>query len=287
MMSRREDIEQVAALAGEGRLPEDFTVIDCHGHMGPWFNFHIFENGPEGMIRTMDRCGIQTVCVSHHLGIGPDFRRGNAEVLSACERYPGRFIPYICHNPRYPPQEAICDLKRVRGLGIRYGLKIHPSVHRYRADGERYRVLWEHAEEHSLPILSHTWEGDEFCSPDMFDGLAERYPHAKVILGHAGGSWEGQLAAAEIAARRRNIYLDPTGSRLHRGMLEIMVKRIGASRILFGSDIPFLDPRYQLGRVLFARISSSQKRKILGLNSARLFGIRIACCAQGDAGEQA
>ena len=274
-MSRRDDIERIAALAREGKIPEDFVIIDAHGHMGPWFNFHIFESGPEGMIETMDRCGIRKVCVSHHLGIGADFRRGNAELFSVVEKYPERFVPYVSHNPHYPEAEIRADLKTVRRLGIPYGLKIHPSVHQYRADGDGYRVVWEHAEEHGRPVLSHTWQGDNFCSPEIFEPISQQYPHCKVILGHAGGSWEGQLAATEIAVRRRNVYLDPTGSNLWRGMLERMVERIGAGRILFGTDMPFLDPRYQLGRVLFARLTAARKRRILGLNAAKIFRIQL------------
>ena len=86
----------------------------------------------------------------------------------------------------------------------------------------------------------------------------------------------GQLESIEVAKRARNVYLDVCGSQLFYGMLERMVREVGASRVLFGTDLPFIDPRYQLGRVLFARVPDSRKRKILGTNAARLFGLRAA-----------
>ncbi len=52
-----------------------------------------------------------------------------------------------------------------------------------------------------------------------------------------------------------------------------MVHEAGADRVLFGTDLPFLDPRPQLGRVAFAKISDDEKRLILGLNASRIFGI--------------
>ena len=50
-------------------------------------------------------------------------------------------------------------------------------------------------------------------------------------------------------------------------------RAVGADRILFGTDLPFLDPRPQLGRVAFAKISDDEKRLVLGLNAARVLGI--------------
>ncbi len=87
---------------------------------------------------------------------------------------------------------------------------------------------------------------------------------------------EGEVAAVQAAVDAakewENLYLDLTGSALPRGVLELMVARVGAERILFGTDIPFVDIRPQIGYVVFARISDDDKRKILGLNSQRLFG---------------
>ena len=44
----------------------------------------------------------------------------------------------------------------------------------------------------------------------------------------------------------------------------------GAARVLFGSDIPLMDPRPQLGKILTADISHDDKRQILGDNARRL-----------------
>ncbi len=49
-----------------------------------------------------------------------------------------------------------------------------------------------------------------------------------------------------------------------------MVRRVGAERILWGTDI-FIDPRPALGRLLMARLSDEDKRLILGLNAKRIF----------------
>jgi len=39
-----------------------------------------------------------------------------------------------------------------------------------------------------------------------------------------------------------------------------MVRALGADRVIFSSDIPFIDLRYSLGRVLFAGLTPASRR---------------------------
>jgi predicted TIM-barrel fold metal-dependent hydrolase len=43
--------------------------------------------------------------------------------------------------------------------------------------------------------------------------------------------------------------------------------------VLFGSDVPLMDPRPQIGKIITARISDEAKRLALGGNAERLLGI--------------
>jgi len=124
-------------------------------------------------------------------------------------------------------------------------------------------------------VLSHGWAGDAHCDPQQFVSVAQRYPEVKLIMGHSAGTVEGNAEAAEAAAQADNLYLDLTGSIKGYGMLEWLVARVGAERILFGTDSTFIDPSGTLGFVLAARISDDEKRQILGGNARRVFGDRI------------
>ena len=53
-------------------------------------------------------------------------------------------------------------------------------------------------------------------------------------------------------------------------MIEQLVNAAGASRILYGSDMPLMDPRSQLGKIITAPISDAAKRLIVGENARRL-----------------
>ena len=49
-----------------------------------------------------------------------------------------------------------------------------------------------------------------------------------------------------------------------------MVDSVGDDRILYGSDIPLMDPRFHMGRIITANIPLESKKKILGLNAIKL-----------------
>jgi predicted TIM-barrel fold metal-dependent hydrolase len=93
---------------------------------------------------------------------------------------------------------------------------------------------------------------------------------AKIILGHSGVTWRGYEQSFEVGASASNTFLDITGSQSHRTIIERAVARLGARRVLFGSDMPYLEAAMVLGRILAARISDEDREKILRANFACL-----------------
>ncbi len=249
----------------------DELVIDAHCHMGYYPNFNIPAPSAADMVRWMDRIGISACISAHHSSIAPDFRYGNDEVLQAMADYPRRIYGYATVNPNYPESELIAELERCVAGGM-IGVKLHPDLHQTGVDDDRYRAVWEWTNEHRLPLLSHTSTGGQ--NPvRTFEKLAEMYPGVSILLGHSGFGSEGAEHSIEACLRHPNIYCEITGSVVVYGTLERMVNRLGAERVLFGTDLPFLDARPQVGRVAFAKISDEDKRKVFGLNAARVFGI--------------
>jgi predicted TIM-barrel fold metal-dependent hydrolase len=59
------------------------------------------------------------------------------------------------------------------------------------------------------------------------------------------------------------------------GNVEYFVANVPTEKILFGSDMPFLNLGQQVGKVLFARISDDAKRKLLSTNARKLFSQAI------------
>ena len=73
-----------------------------------------------------------------------------------------------------------------------------------------------------------------------------------------------------VAESCKNIILDTCSSTVDMGFVERAVERLGAERIVFGSDVPLFDPWCQLEKVKSAEIDEEDKRLILGENIARI-----------------
>lgn len=250
-------------------------LIDCHGHLGRWPLTHMPRTSVDETIQTMDRLGIDKLCLSSFLACFCHFRRGNDLLAETVGRHPDRLVGQIVVNPNYP-DEVLPELQRWENQPGMRMLKIHPFCHEYPAHGPGYRDLWQYADDKEMVVLTHTWESDKNCGPALFANIASDNPRVKIILAHAGGTQEGCRQAIRAVREYDNLYLDTATSQLHVGMIERFVREVGADRLLFGSDVPLLEPAAQLGRIAYARIKEEEKEKILGGNIKRLLGARLS-----------
>jgi len=263
--------KKILSRAKQGRALKDVFILDAHGHMGLWYNFYIPKDGTaKSMIEEMDYLGINKVCVSAHLSIGPDYKLGNNLISKAIKENPDRFIGYAVVNPNYP-EDVEKELKRCfENLGMK-AIKLHASMHNYSVNGANYSPVWEYAKKYNCPVLSHIKNVEAYAK------LCKKYPDVNFILAHAGSISDTFHLdrLIEIAKKFNNLYLDLTGSVPYFGIIEKFVKEVGPERVLYGSDIPFIDAAGPLGRVLYAKIKDEDKEKILGLNMAKLLDINI------------
>jgi len=266
-MSKKKMIEEVL----EGKPVTAFEMIDAHAHLGYWHNFFIPERTAAQMVHAMDRVGIRCCAIAAHAGISTDYRMGNNHVLEAMRDFPGRFVGYCSVNPNYPAHEIRDELKRCFDAGM-VAIKLHPGVHGYPVDGEGYRPAWEYADKHGLVVLTHT-DASTNSGVVPTGKCAERYPNAKLLFGHSGFGHAGARACAEVARNTTNTYFDVASSMADLGLVEALVDGIGADRVLFATDLPFLDCRMQVGKMAFSQLNDDQMRLVLAGNARRLFGI--------------
>lgn len=244
-------------------------ILDCHGHIGVHPDFPAYKTSPEEMVSVMDALNIERLAVTSTLACFNDCPRGNKEMAEAVRRYPQRFIGYVTVNPN-PRGEALQQLTEYAYLHHPPLIKLHPDLHKYPVTGPNYIPIWDYAHQTHAIVLVHTWDSDPNCGPLLFANIAKQFPRARILLGHSGVSWRGYQQAIEVAKQAPNTYLDISGSQSHRTILEICVEEVGADRVLFGSDMPYLDAAIPLGRVLTARITDDAKHAILRSNFLRL-----------------
>lgn len=245
---------------------EDIFILDCHCHIGYWHNFNIPGNTAEAMIISMDTMGINMAFITAHASIGPNFRFGNDIVIDSLRKYPGRFIGYATINPNYK-DDIILELDRCFSIEGIKGIKLHPDSHSCAIDYRNYHIAYRYAEKKECPVLIHVWGVSEVL---IVDKLAGQYPGVNFIMGHAGAEVRAMEVAADIVNRHDNVFVDTAVSRTYEGNIEWLVNEVGSKKILFGSDMPFLDPRPAFGRVALADISKEDKANIFGLNLKRI-----------------
>jgi predicted TIM-barrel fold metal-dependent hydrolase len=253
------------------------AVIDCHGHLGTHVGTYIPSEGrPEAVVAEMDRLGVRTLCLSHCMGIGPDFREGNRLACEAAAAWPGRIAVYLAWNPHARTADALEHLGQYAGRPGVVGIKLHTSHHEVIASDPRYLPAYEFAQSHRMIVLCHTWGVADVLG---IERMIRRFPAVPVILGHSGGYEFAAIdEAVRIARENGNAWLDLCLSGMFEGLVETFVREAGARKVLFGSDSPYMDCRANLGRVLFARIADGDKELILNGNARGLLaeaGFRV------------
>jgi predicted TIM-barrel fold metal-dependent hydrolase len=257
----------------EGR-PPGFPILDCHAHLGTFMTMHIpCDADLRSLLAMMDLCGTETVCLSHNAAITADVVAGNRLACGAAAEHPGRIGVYLGFNPNYPPETGLADIEEHSGKKGVVGIKLHPSSHQAATVDPRYYPAYEYARRHRWIVLSHTWGVADIKG---IEHMARRYPEVPILMGHSGGyEFAAIYEAMRVARECPNAFLDLTLSGHFEGLVEVFVKDVGADKVLFGSDVPFLDPRGSIGRVVFARIPDADKEKILGNNMRGLLQGRL------------
>jgi len=244
-------------------------ILDCHGHIGTHPDFPAYKIDPLDMVRVMDLLNIESLAITSTRACYNDCPRGNQEIDLVLRTYPGRFRGYITVNPN-PEGEALRLLEQFAHFHKPPLIKLHPYLHRYPINGPKYAAIWDYANQTHAIVLVHTWESDRYCCPLLLTSLARQFPHARILIGHGGVTWRGYEQSIEVAKTCPNTYIDIAGSQSHRIIVEHCVRVLGDERILFGSDMPFLEPSVSLGRVMTARIQTKSKIAILRENFLRL-----------------
>lgn len=259
----------------EGKPLDGVKVYDVHAHLeGPttrgWF---LRETNPaaglDAMVEFMDRHGVDKLAMSDEKALFGDILEGNREAEELVKKYPGRFMGYFVFNPWYADDVNEAVLDNFFGRGYYVGFKLLAGYWRIPYADPRYNLVWEYADKHHLPILLHTW-GDA----EALKTIAPKYPGAKFILGHSGGSNGGRIQSEEIAAISPNVYFEFCGTFCSTLPWEDSISKFGNTRFLFGSDAAAHNEAYELACFLSIPLPDKELEPILSANFDRILADR-------------
>jgi len=237
-------------------------------------------------------------------------KRTNDEMAEKIRKYPGRFAGLAC-VPTQDPKAAADELERaVKQLAFR-GAMIQGHTGGEYLDDKKFWVLWERSEALGVPIFLHVtepmremrkiYEGHPELLGPMWcwvveaathslrivgAGVFDDFPKATLILGHLGETLPYMLGRLDEGYAmtfhpvklkkpfseyiRSNIMVATSGKYKPEALI-CAINAMGADRILFAADYPWVTPKESVELVERTPISTEDKEKIYHLNAERLF----------------
>jgi len=217
---------------------------------------------PNRILTRMDAAGVDMAMVcSLAQRIENDF------IIGLVKAHPKRLFGFGQVIPA--DDGALDEIARIAEAGLS-GLKLHPSLHGYHvADHGLLDPVFEACERYKLPVLINALD-DSFCAPLAIEEIARNHPKVPTIIAHMGAVWNVPEAII-VSERNPHIYLETSATLLSD--VRRAYARLGASKILMGSEWPGSD--FDLERMKIAKaIPDEQDRALVeGGNMARLLGL--------------
>jgi len=209
----------------------------------------------------MDAAGVDKAMVcSLAQGIENDF------LIDLVAQHPDRLFGFGQVMPQW--ENATDEIRRFADAGL-VGLKLHPSMHGYHvADHGLLDPLFEVCAELGLPVLINALD-DAFCAPFAIEEIAKGHPTVPTIIAHMGAVWNVPEAII-VAERNPHIYLETSATLMSD--VKRAYARLGAEKILLGSEWPGSDFDLERMKIAKAVPDEADRALIEGGNMARIMG---------------
>ncbi|HIE14424.1 TPA: metal-dependent hydrolase [Candidatus Bathyarchaeota archaeon] len=259
-------------------------IIDFNAYLGGWPFRRLRYNTPESLITLMDKAGIDCAVVSSSSILYRNAHEGNLELAEQISRVNDskRLVPFAIVNPSYSGwKEDVHEC--VNKLNMK-GLRIHPNYHDYKLNDDCATELFKVAYDMNLPVSivlrmederQHHWLVRVPPVPvyDIIE-VINRFPDIKFILTYI--HYREVEPILNACPDKENFYIEITSHYLfgaYPNQLQLLLNRIGADKILFGSGMPLKYPEAALIKIQCLDISSEDKEKILHKNAEEILGL--------------
>ena len=251
---------------------QDMKIIDSHAHLKHGDKART-EYTAASIVAAMDAADIAQSVV---FAMCTSTMQSIAMARQAVSEFPDRLIPYAYALPSFE-RIAVDEIREAIVQEQFRGIKIHAGECRL-SDYIVDPVL-KLAGEHGVPCLVD-FLGD--VSPAR--RLAHAFPQTPLIVAHLGRYRCEDRAVldrfVQLAESCANVYLDTSGVLIDEA-IEDAVARVGAGRVLFGTDGPHEAPdtagfaRSHVQQIQSLKLSDADKEAILGGTIANLLGLTI------------
>ncbi len=275
----------------------------------------------ERRIAAMDVIGVETSVLSL-AGPGVQAEKRVETAVRLARKVNDYLAEQMVKQPRYggfahlamqDPIEAANELERcVRDLGMQ-GAMINGQTGGTYLDDDRYAPFWERVSDLGAavyihpnnppeqvhmyhdhpelfgPVWSWTVETATHALRLLFSGTFDRFPNARLILGHLGETlpyllwrldsrWEisnrgdMRLAMKPSEYFKRNIWMTTSGM-CADAPLRCAIDMVGADRIMFSVDYPFEHPKEAGDWIEAAPLTEAERTLVCHQNARALLGL--------------
>ena len=217
--------------------------------------------------------------------IAARLRRRNAWGNEVSKKYPDLWN-FIGVDPHFlTPEENVEELELRVKEGAK-GVKMHPTRNLYHPADHRLWPFYQRAQELDIPIFTHSGAmsyRNAFLGlngrPTDYKEVLDSFPRLRVVMLHLG--WGYFDEAIQIADQYPIVKFTSTDiiegnekpPRFPDEEIVELVRRIGAERIIFGTDWVFNDFAPNVERLASLPLTDNEKELIFYRNAQQLLGI--------------
>ena len=256
-------------------------LIDSHSYIGHWGFRPLPWRDASGLLRAMDRHGIDQAWVSSASAIlYRNSHAANEELHAEVSKHRDRLVPFAVINPTYADWEhdlAVCREE----FGCR-GVRLYPPYHRYTLRDQPCRELVEAAIAGDLVISVPHWVEDDrerswlIAQPGIVPvadmaALAQAHPDGRFVFHYGLGFTDTPLGerGAVQAAYGLDIARLPV---FVKEELPTLLETIGPERLVFGSGMPLTSVEVPLFKLEVLDVPAAVMEQIRWQNAQRLLG---------------
>ncbi len=249
-------------------------IIDADTHIAPTGGEFTLEKH----LARMARAGVDKTLT----WLKPDYdgeaiEGHNRYVYEAMQRYPDKILGFGWADPTVGVAHAKKMVKVCTEEYGLYGVKMNGAQNNYRIDDPELGlpVAEEIAKTGKMLAFHIGPDAYENTHPLRAERIAQLYPDMPILMVHMGmTNWDMNRAVVEVAGRCPNMFL--IGSATDAKAILYAIQKLGAERVLFGTDAPFRRPhviRAMYEAALEDEVTPEEKALVMGGNAARLFKI--------------
>ena len=237
-----------------------------------------------------------------------DARIANDFLVDIIKQHPQRFAG-LAAIPMQDPERAAAELRRAIELGL-HGALVNDHTLGHYLDEPQYAPFWEALQDLDVPLYIHpnavapdNWkvvQGYPAMDTAMWSwaprtgghairlilgGVFDRYPRARVILGHMGEFLPFQLTRLDSRFEvlkfphppeklpslyfGTNIAITTTGVYSH-AVLIAAIQAVGIDNVMFSIDYPFESTEKAVQFIRTAPLAPADKERVAHLNAERI-----------------